>query len=131
MLLVDVHELARPDDIVFGLGVLVGQLGGVKVAEFGAALLAQAVVGGLDRGKISRMAVDHDAHTKTGQTRIVAQRRVAVTHQHQGHPQMSGNLLQMVEVTHADQADGIGTGFVDDIDQAFGNERTSDGNRCD
>ncbi|MNV96113.1 hypothetical protein D3C71_1910780 [compost metagenome] len=50
-----------------------GQFGG---AEFGAggdlALVAQAVVGGLDRGEVGGMAVDHDAHAEARQALVVA-----------------------------------------------------------
>ena len=54
------HELLREADVFLGLRVGVRQLGGAQVRRLGEdlALLAQAVVGRLDRGEVGAMAVD-------------------------------------------------------------------------
>ncbi len=73
-----------------------------------AVLFTQAVLGGLDRGKVGSVAIDHNAHTQLGQPCIILQLRVAVGDQHQRHLQALGNRLKMGKVLYADQADGIG-----------------------
>src|SRR5690554_4833815 len=72
-----------------------------------AALFTQAVIGGLDRGKVGSVAIDHNTHPQLGQSRIILQPRVAVGNQHQRHLQALGNRLEMGKVLYADQTDGI------------------------
>ncbi|MNF87631.1 hypothetical protein D3C84_701010 [compost metagenome] len=75
-------------------------------------MLTQAVVGRLDRGKVSAVAVYGNAHTQLRQACIIVQLRVAVGHQHQRHAQVLGDLFEVVEITDANHAQRVGAGIL-------------------
>ncbi|EDO27541.1 predicted protein, partial [Nematostella vectensis] len=85
------------------------QLGRAEITGLRPTLLAQAVIGRLDGGKVGGMAVDHNAYAELGQAFVVTQLGVAVGDQHQRNAQRCSNLFQMVKVLNADDADSIGT----------------------
>lgn len=69
--------LTRPLPILLRHAVTLGQFRGTQaIALINPPLLAQSIIGRLDGGEVSSMAIDHDAYAQLGKTLTVLQLRV-------------------------------------------------------
>src|SRR5690606_19270746 len=106
----EMEKVPGPGPILVSVGILGHQGLGAELARGDLALFAQAIVGRLKRGVVGGVTVDHDAHAEARQAVAVAQLGVAIGDQHQRAVDVWGDLLQVIEILDADQANSIDPG---------------------